>query len=129
MNPSVDVRAAVDRFLGRVPGRRLNCAQAVASLFERAAVFSDDEIRHFAGCAGGRAPAGQCGSVYAAIKALEKVDPGSVEHLKAAFIARTGSLACREIRAAGTISCAECVENAAAFVAAVFGRMRSGGES
>ena len=93
----------------RQPPDRLNCAQSV--LYAWREVFGDaaitiPELKPFGA---GRAPEGLCGAVYAACQ----LAPSRAEELKAAFVARVGSLHCKEIRAAKKHPCADCVAEAA----------------
>ena len=97
----------------RQPPDRLNCAQSVLHAWRE--VFGNTaitvpELKPFGA---GRAPEGLCGAIYAAcLLALDRA-----EELKAAFAAGIGSLYCKEIRAAKTHSCAECVAEAAEMLA------------
>lgn len=85
-----------------------NCAQAVAAGFGR-----EDLLDQLAVCGGGKAPEGFCGALYAALLLL----PEPLRAKAAAeFEAAIGSPRCREIKAAGLKSCAECVAAAARIV-------------
>ncbi len=93
----------------RQPPDRLNCAQSV--LYAWREVFGDTvmtvaDLKPFGA---GRALGGLCGAVYAACL----LAPDRAEELKAAFVARLGSLYCKEIRAAKTHPCTTCVAEAA----------------
>ena len=97
----------------RQPPDRLNCAQSV--LYAWREVFGDTaitvaELKPFGA---GRAPDGLCGAIYAACQ----LAPDRAEALKAAFVARVGSIHCKEIRAAKKHPCAECVAQAAELLA------------
>ena len=97
----------------RQPPDRLNCAQSV--LYAWREVFGDTaitvaELKPFGA---GRASDGLCGALYAACL----LAPNREEQLKAAFMARVGSLRCKEIRAAKKHPCAECVAQAAELLA------------
>ena len=85
-----------------------NCAQAVAAGSGR-----EDLVQELSCCGGGKAPEGHCGALHAALMLV----PESVrETAKNDFAAAAGSLFCRDIKAAGSISCAECVAAAAGIV-------------
>jgi hypothetical protein len=93
----------------RQPPDRLNCAQSVLHAWQQ--VFGNTaltlaDLKPFGA---GRAPEGLCGSVYAACL----LAPDRAEELKAAFVARIGSLYCKEIRTAKKHSCADCVAEGA----------------
>ena len=85
-----------------------NCAQAVAAGFGR-----EDLVPELSICGGGKAPEGHCGALHTA---LILVPENAREAAKSDFEAAAGSLLCRDIKAAGKISCAECVAAAAGIV-------------
>ena len=92
---------SASEFFAEVP-RRYNCAQSVAAGAGREDLTSD-----FAAMGGGRAPEGLCGALYAALQLLPEEKQ---EAAREAFLARAGSLYCREIKSGTVFSCAECVE-------------------
>ena len=101
---------ASDKFHGV---EKYNCAQAVLKFFETHPAVSPDKIEEFKQFGGGRAPEGVCGALYAAGHVLnnEKL----LAELKETFKREAGSCCCREIKEAGRLSCAECVDLAADF--------------
>jgi len=90
------------------PPLRLNCAQAVLAAYQETTGDTSMSLPSFQAYGGGRAPQGLCGAVHAA--ALTR--PALAEAIKAEFLARTGALGCRELKARG-VSCKACVELAA----------------
>ena len=88
---------------------RYNCAQAVLAAF-------DEEHEKLAGAqsyGGGRAPDGLCGALHSAKELLGEEKHARVEEK---FSEAAGALHCREVRALGKMSCAECVAFAASKV-------------
>ncbi len=114
-------KKAIEYFLGTGGAVRLNCAQAVAGVFKDKGLFSEEEFKLLAAYGNGRAPGGYCGSVYAAVTALEKIDLEKVRQFENMFKGLAGSLECRKIRESGKIKCRECVAASADFVAAACG--------
>ena len=97
----------------RQPPDRLNCAQSV--LYAWREVSGDtsiplDEVKVFGG---GRSPDGLCGALYTACL----IAPDRAEVLKQNFMARLGSLYCKELRAAKVFPCETCVCQAAELLA------------
>ncbi|MFA6102585.1 MAG: C-GCAxxG-C-C family (seleno)protein [Victivallaceae bacterium] len=90
---------------------KYNCAQAVLKFFEDHAAVSPEKIEEFKLFGGGRAPDGVCGAIYAAEHILN--DRTLIDELKETFKREAGSHCCREIKAAGRLSCAGCVDLAA----------------
>ena len=84
------------------PGHPYNCAQAVAIGAGR-----EDLLSELAACGGGRAPAGHCGALHAALRIApsEKHDA-----ILAQFQAEAGALTCREIKGTTHFPCVKCVE-------------------
>ncbi len=104
-------------FLGRDGYEKSNCAQAVANTFVKELHLDGIDLGAFRNYGGGRAPNGECGALYAAKTVMEKTGrQDKVGELEAYFGAQAGSLTCREIRASGKLSCAGCVETAAAYL-------------
>ncbi|MEJ2202317.1 MAG: C-GCAxxG-C-C family (seleno)protein [Desulfuromonadaceae bacterium] len=92
---------------------RKNCAEAVAGAWQQRSDNGPEVKENLAKCGSGRAPGGLCGAIYAAqlVAAADKK-----AELTARFAAAAGSLLCREIRSAKTISCVACVEVAASLL-------------
>jgi len=107
---------AIDYFFGRNGAKRMNCAQAVAVAFESYGLFSKEEFQEFMICGNGKAPQGYCGAVYAAIKALEKIDGAVKVQFMNDFNEYAGSLSCKIIRNNKKITCSQCVERSAGFI-------------
>ncbi|HAT11900.1 MAG TPA: hypothetical protein DCS97_15225 [Planctomycetes bacterium] len=91
-----------------------NCCQAVLHAFQEHCQIGDDRIVAARLAGAGRAPGGRCGALHAALDILRPEHHAAVE---AAFVSRTGSAACREIRKLRRASCRECVGEAARLVA------------
>ncbi|MHB9139575.1 MAG: C-GCAxxG-C-C family (seleno)protein [Victivallaceae bacterium] len=101
---------ASDKFHG---AENYNCAQAVLKFMDEQVTVSSELLEQFKQFGGGRAPAGICGALYAASYILknEKLT-GELEKL---FEDTACSKCCREIKTAGRLSCAGCVDLAADF--------------
>ena len=91
------------------PPENLNCAQAVLDAFQSVTGRSVAPVADYKAHGGGRAPAGECGALYAACQCA----PESATAIRAQFAARVGSTLCKEIKGAQRIRCAECVGTAA----------------
>ncbi|MEI8013044.1 MAG: C-GCAxxG-C-C family (seleno)protein [Candidatus Omnitrophota bacterium] len=109
----MSVEKARNHFLGKPGYRKLNCAQTIAQAFKERFDISDDDIDRLGGIGGGRAPEGQCGSLYAARGILEKEHARVIQDCEDALLSSAGSIKCREIRASGKLSCVGCVEKVA----------------
>ena len=94
---------------------RLNCAQSVLRAFQTKYNISEEEIFLAKNLGGGRAEAGLCGALYAALRLID--DPPIRHSLQKAFIKSAGSDKCREIRLAKRIPCENCVYLAASLLA------------
>lgn len=91
--------------------RRGNCAQSVAAAWSNRNPDAAGREAEFAGCGHGQAPEGSCGALYASCSLAGATH---AESIKSRFMERSGGhAACREIRAARTLRCLECVELAA----------------
>lgn len=112
----MSVEKAKAHYLGKPGHQKLNCAQTIAHAFRRKYDLGDDVIMRLGVCGGGRAPDGQCGSLYAAKLILEKEAPHRLADCEKALLERAGSVRCREIRKLNRLSCAGCVEKVAEFV-------------
>ncbi|NLX55495.1 MAG: hypothetical protein GXY58_10310 [Planctomycetaceae bacterium] len=99
---------AVSQFRG--PDRH-NCAQAVLKAYACLTGVDCSCLERFTKLGGGRAPAGECGALYAAKAML--TDVAAQRTLHAAFVQAAGAAGCREIRRLGRLSCHQCVETAA----------------
>ncbi len=89
--------------------RQHNCAQSVA-----AGCGHEEWVADLASCGGGRAPAGRCGALHAALL-LTPAD--AHEALEKEFTAAAQAATCRAIKSAPTpLPCQECVKLAAALV-------------
>lgn len=87
----------------RCPPHKLNCAQAVCYGFGR-----EDLLEPMQECGGGRAPEGTCGALYGAIQ----VAPELEAQLRAAFEAKNGATACRQLKSENRVPCQTCVQTA-----------------
>ncbi len=86
---------------------KYNCAQAILSAFQEKYSVSNDLIAEHKKFGGGRAEGNMCGALYAA-NHLETTPEKQAEMAKL-FMAQAGSLKCKEIKQAKTLSCKECV--------------------
>jgi hypothetical protein len=90
-----------------------NCAQAVLKFMDEQVSISPELLSEFKQFGGGRAPDGVCGALYAASHILK--DGKITGELAELFELKAGSKRCQEIKAAGRLSCAGCVDLAADF--------------
>lgn len=94
--------------------RQGNCAQSVMAAWTRKNPGMAAREADFAGFGHGRAPEGTCGALYASCRLAGE---DLADSIKTRFMqASGGHTACREIRAARTLRCEECVELAAALL-------------
>jgi len=105
----------VERAVTAYRRERLNCAQSVLRAFQPEKNVSDETIRDARAHGGGRAEAGLCGALYAALQLTEA--PAARARMTETFVSKAGSCKCREIRLAARIPCVECVRLAAGLVA------------
>ena len=103
---------AVNAF--RKPPHRLNCAQAVAHAWGSDPVAAEAALAEHADHGGGKAPAGECGALFAACRVAAR-QGGDPENLRKRFAAVHGQTDCRELRAR-RVACEECVRVAADLV-------------
>jgi hypothetical protein len=89
----------------RQPPDRLNCAQAVLHAWCEASGDTSIMLADVKPFGGGRAPDGLCGALHTACM----LAPDRAEALKQNFVARVGSLYCKELRAAKVHPCESCV--------------------
>jgi hypothetical protein len=113
----MSVNQALDYYLGKGGGGRLNCAQAVLKAFERKFAVDQDVVEMFALYGGGKTPEGFCGAFYAAKYLSEKnLFVSQLAELERQFMAEAGSVKCKEIRGAKLFSCLDCVKKCAQFL-------------
>jgi hypothetical protein len=113
----MSVNKALDYYLGKVGGERLNCAQAIIKAFETEFGLDEDVVGMFALYGRGRAPEGLCGAFYAVKYLGEKNLFGNkVAELERQFIGQAGSVKCKEIKEAKLFSCLDCVKKCAQFL-------------
>lgn len=115
----MSVEKAKDHYIGKPGCRKLNCAQAIVNAFKDKFVLSEDIVERLGACGGGRAPEGQCGSLYAAKLILGQGRPDRIQDCESVFLSSAGSLKCRDIRALRKLSCVGCVEKVAEYMAKV----------
>jgi hypothetical protein len=116
MEGIVSVEKAKAHYTGKLGHRKLNCAQTIVNAFKDKFDVSEEMVERFGAYGGGRAPEGQCGSLYAARTILEKAHPTRIKDCEDALLASAGSTKCREIRASRKLSCVGCVEKVAACI-------------
>jgi hypothetical protein len=97
----------VERALKAYKHDRHNCAQSVLRAFHPHPNIQEEDILEARHHGGGRAEAGLCGALHAALRLIE--EPSTRQRLRESFVAETGSEKCREIRRAGRVPCVECV--------------------
>lgn len=95
--------------------RNGNCAQSVAYALAQAKGFPKEKLEellsNMSRCGGGKAPAGLCGALYAA---LQFVSEENKSELINAFKENSqGEILCKEIRSKKILPCNACVELAA----------------
>ena len=112
----MSVEKAKAHYIGKPGYRKLNCAQTIANAFKDKFGLSEDIIEQLGASGSGRAPDGQCGSLYAAKVLLEKTYPERIKDCEDALLSSAGSTKCREIRASRKLSCVGCVEKVAACI-------------
>lgn len=88
-----------------------NCAQAILKTFQQEFKIDENAILEASQKGGGRAEGGLCGALYAAHQLIQ--NNNLHQKIDSAFIAKGGSLQCREIRKNKQLSCKECVVLAA----------------
>ena len=98
----------VERALIAYKKERLNCAQSVLRAFQPHRNIREDDIIAARKHGGGRAEAGLCGALHAALQLTDH--PPVRQRLRDEFVKTAGSDRCREIRHAARISCVECVQ-------------------
>ncbi len=104
----------VDRALSAYQKERLNCAQSVLRAFQTHRNIPEDDIIKAKHHGGGRAEAGLCGALHAALQLVDK--PEARRHLREAFVVAAGADTCREIKRTTRTPCVECVRIAASLL-------------
>ena len=94
---------------------KMNCAQSVLKAFDASHDISEEDITQAKTLGGGRAPEGRCGALHAAMVLTDT--PQTREDIRQAFIREAGAEACKDVREAKQLSCAQCVETAARLLA------------
>ena len=113
----MSVAKAKAHYLGRDGHMKLNCAQSIVGAYrEKFSAPQDDMLDQFARYGGGRAPGGECGSLYAAMILLDKSHPARLKACEEVLRHHAGSTKCKEIRALGRLSCVGCVEKVAEYL-------------
>ena len=95
--------------------KQFNCAQSILHAFRKERGISEQTIQQARQLGGGRAEAGRCGALYAA---LQMVDDPMRTSVRESFVARAGTEKCREIRGSRALTCVQCVELAATLLTA-----------
>ena len=90
----------------RKPPYMFNCAQSVIKGFENELENSESVLEDFSGYAGGRAPKGICGALYAANYIMQKHGLPSITD---DFVTKAGAETCKEIKGKFKFPCIECV--------------------
>ncbi len=97
----------VERAINAYKKERLNCAQSVFRAFQPRRNIPEEDILQARNLGGGRAEAGLCGALYAALQLAD--EPLVRQKVREEFVAQAGSDKCREIRRSAYIPCVECV--------------------
>ncbi|MCX5782573.1 MAG: C-GCAxxG-C-C family protein [Elusimicrobia bacterium] len=113
---------AKNHFLGLNGYKRLNCAMAVAEAFHEKYPLDSKHLEQLKSCGGGRAPAGICGSIFAAKVIMDQYLPGKSGQVLSEFASIAGSVKCGEIRRSKKLSCVRCVELSAEHLLSVLPR-------
>ena len=101
----------VEKSIKAFKDERLNCAQSIMRGFQEQKNISEQAISDAKSLGGGRADAGNCGALHAALQLTG--DDDKVCEVLNNFVEKAGSGRCREIRKKKILSCAQCVELAA----------------
>ena len=104
----------VQRAITAYKTERLNCAQSVLRAFQQPMGLSEQTIQQAKQLGGGRAEEGRCGALHAALQLAG--DEATRTRIREAFVMRAGADKCRDIRTRKSLSCAQCVELAAALL-------------
>lgn len=115
----MSVEKAKAHYTGAPGYQKLNCAQSIAQAFKDGLDAPQDIVDQLGACGGGRAPEGQCGSLYAAKVMLGKTHPEVIKDCEEALMASAGSIHCRAIRASKKLSCVGCVETVAGCISRI----------
>lgn len=105
----------VERALSAYQKERLNCAQSVLRAFQPHRNIPEEDILKAKLHGGGRAEAGLCGALFAALQLAG--EPEARQRLRNAFVAAAGADTCREIKRTARTPCVECVRIAASLLA------------
>lgn len=84
-----------------------NCAQAILKTFQQEFNVDEYAILDASLNGGGRAEGGRCGALHAAHQLIG--DKNFQQKIDSDFIAKGGSVLCREIRRDKVMGCKECV--------------------
>jgi Putative redox-active protein (C_GCAxxG_C_C). len=106
---------AKNNYIG-VNGKRMNCAQAVLSAFQKKYNIEENLVEAFQNYGGGRAPEGLCGAYYAVKYILSTYDKDKVSDLEKYFVENAGALECSNIKGLKKLSCVGCVEKSSEFL-------------
>ena len=104
----MDKPNALDFYRGKAG---YNCAQAVLKAYAPMVGAGKACLDKFSQFGGGRAPAGECGALFAAKAILQ--DPAAKQAVETEFIEIAGTAGCHEIRKSQRVSCELCVQTAA----------------
>lgn len=111
------VTIATHHFLGSEGHEKKNCAQAVLKAFQHSLDIPENIVDSFQAFGGGRAPEGVCGAAFAAefLLGMLDIDDSSVNAVEDLH-KNAGSAKCKEIKAAGRMSCLDCVQSCTKYV-------------
>jgi hypothetical protein len=108
---------AVEHFLGQKGKKRLNCAQAFATVFLGEYGIDQDLVKNLKKHGVGRAPGGHCGIYYFADQLLQRA--GKEEQRKdfqQFFKKFANTLTCKELRHHKIPFCARCLKDSVDYI-------------
>ena len=115
----MDKPNALDFFRGK---SGYNCAQAVLKAYAPMVGAGEACLDRFSRFGSGRAPAGECGALFAAKSIFG--DAAAKQEVETEFVDVAGATSCREIRRGRRVSCEQCVQTAANAVFAQLSKNR-----
>jgi hypothetical protein len=117
---STQTESAVDRlaanmFLGKEGHKRVNCAQAIAKVFQdKVDHITEQTVNKYKKMGHGRAPGGACGMLFAAQEILAETEGEQVAgDFEQTFVNHAGSTQCIDIKKRSVQFCAECISRTA----------------
>jgi len=110
-------KEAASRFLGKDGYKKVNCAQAFASVYNGKFNINDDLIKDFKKYGVGKAPEGECGIYFAGKHILKNSgSEDKVEEFSEHFNSVAGTFTCKELRKKKIPFCTHCLSESVLFV-------------